>query len=117
VQHHVEVRNCWGPAHRTRIPRVGGNRAGSTGSRSYRSVPVRKMIGNWSLTGLRNQSKLSRPVYQSVCSVFRSVFLSGLGNPAPHTPVANVKDTFEIIRFEFFTSNFINRCIKKYCKM
>jgi hypothetical protein len=36
---------------RTRVPRTGGNRAGSTGSRSYRSGPVRNMTGNRSLTG------------------------------------------------------------------
>jgi hypothetical protein len=35
----------------TRVPRTGENRAGSTGSRSYRSGPVRKLTGNRSLTG------------------------------------------------------------------
>jgi hypothetical protein len=36
--------------------------------------PVRKITGNRSLTGLKNQGKPSRPVYRSVCPVFRSVF-------------------------------------------
>jgi hypothetical protein len=41
---------------------------------SCRSYPVRKMTGNWSLTGLKNQGKPSGPVHRPVSPVFRSVF-------------------------------------------
>jgi hypothetical protein len=69
----------------TRVPRTGGNRAGS---RSYQSGPVWKMTGTWSLPHLKNQAKPWSPIYRAVCSVFRPVFWGsanrtgfGLGNP------------------------------------
>jgi hypothetical protein len=43
-----------------RVPRTGGNRAGSTGSRSYGSGPVRKMTGNRSLTGPKKPGQTER---------------------------------------------------------
>jgi hypothetical protein len=53
----------WGPwewGHGTMVPQTVGNRAGSTGSRSYRSGPVRKMTGNRSVTGPKKPRQIER---------------------------------------------------------
>jgi hypothetical protein len=75
-----------------RVPQTGGNQAGSAGSRSYRSGPVRKMAGNQTLTEPREPGRTEESGLPTGLPGLPPVFFgsanrtgSGLGNPGMHT--------------------------------